>query len=115
MEWKQLIRPAQLERLMINHRINEPLKGSSREQDFVPVCRLFNPLGTGTWILSECDEDGLAFGLADIGSPELGYIAMQELWELRLPHGMRIEEDRHWTAVQRLSQYADAARAGHRI
>ena len=52
-----------------------------------PVVKLFNPVGGGTWLLSEMDEQGIAFGLCDLGmgEPELGYVAIQELEQAVLP------------------------------
>jgi len=115
MEWTNLVRPVQLQQLIANYQTNLPLKGTRKEIDFHPVTRMFNPMGVGTWILSECDDDGLAFGLCDVGYPELGYVSMQELWELRLPGGLKIEEDLHWTASKSLTAYADDARQGKRV
>ena len=114
-DWMRLIRPAQLQQLIINHEENGNLKGTGRERDFTPVVRLFNPLGIGTWILSECSNDGLGFGICDIGYPELGYVALWELWELKLPVGLKIEEDLHWTATKSLSEYMADAKAGKAI
>ena len=39
-----------------------------REPDPVPVARFFNPLGAATWLATELDEDGILFGLADLGN-----------------------------------------------
>ena len=45
--------------------------GRRRGLDHVPVVRFFNPLGVGTWLASELDEDGdTLFGLAHLGEPE---------------------------------------------
>lgn len=115
MDWKNLLRPETLAQLIVNHDHNANLRGTRHEQDFKPVARLFNPTGIGTWLISECDEDGLAFGLADVGEPELGYISMQELAELRLPAGLTIEEDLYWTADKPLTEYLSAAKAGRQI
>ena len=50
-----------------------------------------------------------------MGAPELGYVALWELWELRLPAGLKIEEDLHWSPTKPLSQYMEDARAGKSI
>lgn len=116
MEWKKLLRPETLIELIANHEHNMHLKGTRREQDFKPPCKLFNPMGSQTWLISECDHDGLAFGLADLGfgEAELGYISLDELAELRLPGGLQIEEDLYFKPTQTLTQYADEARRlGH--
>jgi hypothetical protein len=110
MEWTKLLRPETRVQLLLNHRKQEPVKGTKGEIDFEPVCKLFIPWAGGTWLLTECDPDGLAFGLADIGYPELGYVSLDELAELRGPGGMTVEEDKHWTAKMPLSRYAEEAR-----
>ncbi len=110
--WRTLLRPETLTQLQANHREQAPLKGTRRERDFTPCAKLFVPWGAATFLLTECDDDGLAFGLSDLGfgSPELGYISLDELASVRGPGGIRIEEDLYWTARQTLSQYADEAR-----
>lgn len=115
MEWMKLIQPHKVAMLLANYEIQLPLKGTPAEVDFIPVVRLFNPVGAGTWILSECDPEGIAFGICDIHYAEMGYVAMQELWELRLPGGIHIEEDLHWTPTKPLSHYVADAKAGRRI
>ena len=79
--------------------------------DVKPVVKLFNPAGAGTWLLTELDGD-LAFGLADLGmgSPELGYVSLSELENLRLPFGLKVERDRYFEASKSLAEYAEEAR-----
>ena len=113
--WMKLMRPKQLQQLIINHEENVPLRGTKGEKDLMPVVRLFNPIGIGTWILSECSNDGLAFGICDVGYPELGYVALCELAELRLAAGLQIEEDLHWTPTKPISKYMEDAKAGRAI
>jgi len=83
-----------------------------REPDPSPVVRLFSPVGAATWLATEIDEDGIFFGLADLGfgCPELGSFALAELEAVRLPFGLTIERDLHFRASHSLSAYADAAR-----
>lgn len=114
MEWTELLRPESRVQLLLNHRKQQPLKGTAGEMDFEPVAKLFVPWGAGTFLLTECDADGLAFGLADVGYPELGYISLCELAEIRGPGGLRVEEDLHFKATMPLSRYASEAKAaGH--
>ena len=82
------------------------------EPDPFPVVRFFNPIGSGTWLATEIDEDDIMFGLADLGfgSPELGYFALSELEEVRLPLGLRIERDICFEGRFPLSFYTEAAR-----
>ena len=87
-------------------------------KDYPPVVKLFNPCGAATWLISELDGDGdTAFGLCDLGfgTPELGYVSLEELASVELPFGLYIERDEHFTAKKTLGEYAAAARAAGRI
>ena len=82
-----------------------------------PVVKLFGGCA-GTWLLSELDpETGHAFGLCDpgLGFPEIGYVDLQELVDVRFPpFGLYIERDLHFVGTQPMSYYDDKARAvGH--
>ena len=118
MELKQfdfvnVMSPEALQQLINNHVEQVPLKGTRRERDFPPVCKLFLPWTNSTWLLTELDpDDGLAFGLADLGmgQPELGYISLDEIYEVQGPAGLRVEQDIHFKASKALSQYATQAR-----
>src|SRR3546814_333941 len=51
------------------------------EPDFMPVAKLFSPVGAATWLATELGEDGdTLFGLADLGfgCPELGSFSLSE-------------------------------------
>jgi hypothetical protein len=89
----------------------------AREPDPLPVLRLFGPVGAATWLATELDDDGIFFGLADLGfgCPELGSFALAELEAVRLPFGLTIERDLHFTASHPLSAYAEAARSAGSI
>ncbi|MFL0585885.1 DUF2958 domain-containing protein [Sphingomonas olei] len=116
MEWIKMIGTDVVQQLVANGKEQAPLKGTRRERDFEPVCKLFLPWAAGTWLLTEMDDEGLAFGLADLGfgTPELGYISIDEIWEVVGPGGLRVERDIHWKANKPLSAYAaDARRDGH--
>lgn len=96
----------------------ELVRGTDQEFDFQPVCKLFTPWGAATWLLTELDPDGIAFGLCDLGMgcPELGSVSLDELRELRHPRfGLKVERDLHFSADKPLSAYADEARAAGRI
>ncbi|MDD4616374.1 MAG: DUF2958 domain-containing protein [Alphaproteobacteria bacterium] len=83
------------------------------ELDLKPVVKLFTPDGACTWLISEIDpNDSVAFGLCDLGMqcPELGYISLEELSEVRGHLGLRIERDLFFDADKTLSEYADEAR-----
>jgi len=101
-----------VKQLHANHTEQLPLKGTRNERDFEPVVKLFLPWTSGTWLLTEMDDDGLAFGLADLGfgTPELGYISLDEIWGVVGPGGLRVERDIHWAAKKTLSTYATESR-----
>ena len=65
------------------------------EAERVPVVKFFGG-GAGTWLISEMDEDEIMFGLCDLGMgcPELGYVSLAELKEVRFPpFGLGVERD----------------------
>lgn len=83
------------------------------QPDPAPVVKFFNPLGAATWLATELDPDGdTLFGLADLGfgCPELGSFSLSEIAALRLPFGLRIERDLHFSSPVPLSVWADTAR-----
>lgn len=88
------------------------------EIDHLPVIKLFTPDAQATWLISElCLEEGIFFGLCDLGhgSPELGYVCEDELRSLRGALGLPVERDRHFKADRPLSAYAAEARRAGRI
>jgi len=96
----------------------------ARNPDFdpVPVVKLFDPLGNGTWLLTDLDPDDpdIASGLCDLGMgfPELGSIRITELVSIRtMPNrrGIGIEQDRSFRPAKPISEYADNARRNQRI
>ena len=106
----ELMTKKQREKLLAN--------GADRDGDHVPVVKLFNPCGAGTWIVTELDPEdpSVAFGLADLGFgfPELGSFSLEELSAFRGPFGLGIERDLHFDPHFSLAIYAEAARAaGH--
>lgn len=112
----KLLTPALHAALRANHvaRDEQRRRGVDRF-DPIPLVRLFNPLGSATWLATEIDEDDVLFGLADLGfgCPELGCFSLEELQSIRLPFGLWIERDRSFVGCYPLSVYARAAtRAG---
>ena len=107
-------------KLAANGAKQAPLKGTGNEIDFVPVVKLFNPAGAATWLLTETDPDNptIAFGLCDLGmgSPELGYVDLDELSGYRGRFGLGIERDLWFRpGKDTLSQFAQEARGCGRI
>lgn len=81
--------------------------------DPAPLVKLFSPVSTATWLATELDSDGdTLFGLADLGfgCPELGYFSLGEIASVRLPFGLFIERDEHFTSDVPLSRWAETAR-----
>lgn len=92
------------------------LQNGSTEQrgkDHRPVVKLFTPDAQCTWLLTEIDPEqpDLAFGLCDLGMgyPELGYVSLTELSELRGKLGLPVERDIHFEGKHPISIYAKAA------
>jgi len=85
--------------------------------DFKPVVKYFNPVGAATWLISEMSEDGILFGLADLGLgyPEMGSISLRELESIKLSFGLGIERDLRFQADKTLTEYAAEARELGRI
>ena len=84
-----------------------------RRGDHVPVVKFFNPVGSGTWLFSELDEDGdILFGLCDLGfgCPEIGSVSLAEIVAVTLPFGLTIERDLCFEGRFPLTIYAYAAR-----
>ena len=105
-------------KILTNPILKQLKANSARQQEndesmsTMPVVKLFGG-GACTWLLSELDEDGIAFGLCDLGlgTPELGYVSMDELMSIRFPpFGLPIERDRHFTPKKTLVEYAEEAR-----
>lgn len=108
------MRPESVQQLHANWIENENLKATRKARDFKPVCKLFTPWVGTTFLLTELQPDSaLCFGLADTGAgfPELGYFDLNELFSVKGPGGLRIEEDLHFSPSKTLSEYADEARS----
>lgn len=105
--------------LTVEDRVRLLVNALADERDHEPVCKLFTPDANATWLLSECDPDepDRLFGLCDpgLGSPELGYVSLAEIMEVRGPLGLPVERDLYFTADKPLSAYADEARVKGRI
>ncbi|MEC9368700.1 MAG: DUF2958 domain-containing protein [Pseudomonadota bacterium] len=87
--------------------------GRQRDVDHVPVVKFFNPVGAGTWLITEMEPDGnTLFALADLGfgCPELGACSLGEFTSVRLPFGLGIERDILFEGLYPLSVYVEAAR-----
>lgn len=88
---------------------------AERYHDHVPVVKFFNPVGRQTWLITEVlpDDHDTMFGLCDLGHgmPELGYVSLTELQNVRTPLGTHLERDLYFTARHPITVYAHAARS----
>jgi hypothetical protein len=109
-EWITLVGEQNMLILRANQRAQEPVQGSAAEIDHNPVVRLHVPFTACQWLLSEVDEDGIAFCLADLGMgcPELGSVSLEELATLDV-RGLRVKRDDQWRARMTLGQNARLA------
>lgn len=61
------------------------------------IVKYFNPVGSGTWLITEAEEqedgDWLLFGYCHIFCWEWGYVSLRELQSVKLPLGLTIERD----------------------
>jgi hypothetical protein len=105
--------------LTVEDRVRLFANALADERDHYPVVKLFTPDAGATWLLSECDPDepDRLFGLCDPGlnCPELGYVSLAEIMEVRGRLGLPVERDLHFVADKPLSAYADDARIKGRI
>jgi len=89
----KLLTKGQREKLIRNHAENE---NAVEPKKLKVVVKLFNPVGLGTWYLTELNPyTEMAFGLCELTEKEIGYVSLTELEELRLPMGLKIERDRY--------------------
>ena len=107
-------------KLVKNFKVNEACRlKDGNTKDFKPVLKLFNPCGSGTWLISELDpeDNSTMFGLSDLGmgSASLGYVSLAELTSVRLSFGLGIERDLSFKADKTLGEYAKQARLIGRI
>lgn len=82
-----------------------PIRGQENVEDPIVWVKLFTPYGTGTWYLTEYDPNAdVAFGMADLGYPEMGDMWLEEMGEATIKIGRSdlpaIERDLHWTPVR---------------
>ncbi|QUS38032.1 DUF2958 domain-containing protein [Tardiphaga alba] len=105
--------------LTVEDRVALLVNALAPERDHKPVVKLFTPDASATWLLSECDPDepDRLFGLCDLGLgyPELGFVSLSEILEVRGRLGLPVERDQHFIAKKPLSAYAALARAKGRI
>ena len=63
----------------------------------LPAVYLFTPAGAATWVIWEYDpETKVGFGLCDLGMgfPEIGYVSVAEIEDVRDSYGLAVEIDK---------------------
>lgn len=80
-------------------------------KDHTPVVKWFTPDANCTWLVTELVDNDTAFGLCDLGlgSPELGYISLEEIQSLRGIMGLSVESDLYFDPKHPLSVYVSAS------
>lgn len=105
--------------LTVEDRVALLVNALAPKRDHQPVVKLFTPDGSATWLLTECDPDepDRLFGLCDLGLgyPEMGFVSLSEILEVRGGLGLPVERDMHFVADRPLSAYAAEARTKGRI
>lgn len=99
-----------IEKKLLTNNVEMVISGGELSQK--PVVKYFNPVGSGTWLISDMDEEGRMFGLADLGfgTPEMGYVMLEELETVKVGFGLGIERDLGFEADKTVSEYAKEAR-----
>ena len=68
----------------------------SQEEVSDPICYLFLRCGKAFWLITESNDEGLAFGYADLfgngDCGELGYISLEEMEELASDYFISMKE-----------------------
>lgn len=98
---------------LITKEIEKKLKANEGLDNCYPVVKLFSPVSSATWLITEMHEDGdTLFGLCDLGMgfPELGTVSLRELESVTLPLGLKIERDLYFEADKRIDSYYEEAR-----
>ena len=81
------------------------------DHDPRPVAHLYLPGNRCQWLLTEIDEDNIAFGLCDLGMgfPELGYVDLTEVMEAACSVCAELRCNADFRAIAPLSVYAEQA------
>lgn len=91
----------------------------NRDLDHKPVVKFFSPFNGSKWLITEMDsaDDDSLFGLCDLGLgfPELGYVSLQELKDLKFKGFPAVERDLHFKAIKPLSHFTKIASQHKRI
>ncbi len=83
---------------LITSKLKERFKSigrQSEESNPIIITKFFDPMGFGTWYVSEYEPDSkICFGyVTGLGQNEWGYFSLTELKAIERPFGMKIERD----------------------
>jgi len=82
------------------------------------VCKLFHPVGAGTWYLYEKIDDDVYMCFANLGDPmcaELGTVSLSELQSIKLM-GLGIERDRFFEPLSMtLEEVVNTVKSGGHV
>ena len=84
---------------------NYPLYSQEHEKDPLVIAKLFDPVGSATWWITEYDPvEKIAFCyVTGLVQDEFGYNSLIELESIERPFGLTIERDMYFTQ-KRLSK-----------
>ena len=104
-------------KLRKNHKLETEAERADKHFDSRPVVKFFTPDAQATWLITSMDQNGIMFGLCDLGMgfPELGYVSLRELGGIRGSMGLAVERDKSFTAKKSIMNYADDASAAGMI
>jgi hypothetical protein len=75
-----------------------PLYSQEKVADPLCIVHFFNPTGAGDWYATEYDPaKRLFFGWVKIHEGELGYFTLDQLEQIKLPLGLKIERELAFT------------------
>src|SRR3546814_6329994 len=90
-----------------------------KQNDPLPVVRLFTPDAHVTWLLASLDPaDGdTAYGLIDLGlgMPELGHVKLSDLASIVGPRQQPVMRDRYFQATRRSEEHTSELQSLMRI
>jgi hypothetical protein len=96
------------QKLLTAEQFRKLVENGKRPNDkHFPVVKFFG--GAGTWLVDQIDENGIAWGLADLQMDccEYGSISLDEMCD---PHGRHfpwVERDLHFTGTKPIMDYLE--------